>query len=377
MISAGLLALLLPALAQDTGLVAPPIVGGNQTTSAEWPDVVWVDTGDSICTGTIIGPSTVLTAAHCTGVRRVGVGTDDYWYDGGTYYNATSTAYHPSYRDDGYDIAVITLATPILDVEPRVMALDCAAPHVVDGATAWIVGYGATTPDGNDDNSAIYEAQITVTDANCDQDEFCDSSMPEASELFAGGNGVDSCFGDSGGPLYVQTPYGLLLVGVTSRIGSEAYYYGPSCGPGGIYTRADTMFDWVQANSIDTLPRPTCGQVPEVAVVPFGDVGNKGTNRTTFSVNDPDSTSWTYSVSQVPSFGTVGVEGNELTFTGDGSYVGADSFVFRVTDDGGLYTDVEVPLNIVKGRAGCGCDSGGSAVVWMLPLVGLLVRRRE
>ena len=39
--------------------------------------------------------------------------------------------------------------------------------------------------------------------------------MPDG-ELGAGGMGIDTCPGDSGGPLYLPTDFGTFLAGVTS-----------------------------------------------------------------------------------------------------------------------------------------------------------------
>lgn len=372
--SALLLAALL-AQAQDTGY-APPVVGGNPTTSAEWPDVVLVDAGGSVCTGTLVGPRTVITAAHCGNIRSVVVGTNDYYTNQGTTYSVSRTNIHPNYRNEGYDISVLNLATSVTGVTPRPFAIDCAAADVVDGAAAWVVGYGSTRSNGGGNNSSLNEARLTIVDADCSEDPYCDSSMEPNGELFAGGNGVDTCFGDSGGPLYVESSWGTLLVGVTSRVGYEAATSGPACGPGGIYTRADTLFPWIQSVSDDVLTGPSCNEPPEIIVYPFGTVGNAGTYRTTYAIEDPDSLAWTYDFVQ-PTYGTVSIDGDELVFEGDGTYVGADSFTFLVTDDYGNTSQLEIPLDIVDGKVGCGCSNASGLPTLGLALFALIPLRRR
>ena len=65
-------------------------------------------------------------------------------------------------------------------------------------------------------------------------------------EIVAGHRGLilDSCRGDSGGPLYIKNGEGeYYLLGATSRgvRGSST-----ACGDGGIYGRVDLCLDWIQ-----------------------------------------------------------------------------------------------------------------------------------
>src|SRR5688572_29645687 len=73
----------------------------------------------------------------------------------------------------------------------------------------------------------------------------------------AGGHGADSCFGDSGGPVYVDTEdgHGHALLGVVSR--GLALPAAP-CGNGGVYVRVDKVISWIQSVTGRTLDRTTC-----------------------------------------------------------------------------------------------------------------------
>jgi secreted trypsin-like serine protease len=52
----------------------------------------------------------------------------------------------------------------------------------------------------------------------------------------------DSCYGDSGGPLYVPTEEGDFLVGLVSRGRSDVER---DCGDGGVYTLLSAYLPWI------------------------------------------------------------------------------------------------------------------------------------
>src|SRR5213078_3032674 len=73
--------------------------------------------------------------------------------------------------------------------------------------------------------------------------------------FMAGGHGADSCFGDSGGPVYVATPDGPALIGVVSR--GLALPAAP-CGNGGVYVRVDKVLSWIQSVTGRKLAKTSC-----------------------------------------------------------------------------------------------------------------------
>jgi MYXO-CTERM domain-containing protein len=72
----------------------------------------------------------------------------------------------------------------------------------------------------------------------------------------AGGAGTDSCFGDSGGPVYFDTDRGPVLIGAVSRGVDGA---AKPCGGGGIYVRTDKIVHWIETTTGRTIAKDTCG----------------------------------------------------------------------------------------------------------------------
>src|SRR6185369_14964998 len=116
--------------------------------------------------------------------------------------------------------------------KPRPVVDGWARLNLVNGAAVELVGYGAINATGDHFIDELQEASSTITDVDCTTSAGCNPGAQPAGELGAGGMGIDTCPGDSGGPLYLMTRYGPVLAGVTSR----SYDNPPvPCSGGGIY----------------------------------------------------------------------------------------------------------------------------------------------
>src|SRR5688500_9117000 len=102
-----------------------PIVGGSEAALCEWPAVVAILEDDAtpvMCSGSLIHPEVVLTAAHCIDPARpiVGIG----FGEAGQVYGIparvvapTECVPHPDYQNNGTpDVAYCRLAEPVTDV---------------------------------------------------------------------------------------------------------------------------------------------------------------------------------------------------------------------------------------------------------------------
>jgi len=234
---------------------AESVVGGTQVPEGKWRDVVLVVGREARCTGTLVAPDVVLTAGHCIDIDPVEVRTDtvDFGRPGGDRIPIKWARAYPNW-EDRYDVGVIVL-DHVARGRPRKIAAACAARRgLVAGEKVHLVGFGATTPEGEDDNSELREAEVSIVDPTCTTDRACQAAIAPHGEFTAAGT-ADACFGDSGGPVYLETEDGPALVGVVSR---GLALPGPPCGPGGVYVRADKVVSWVQSVTGTRLERTGC-----------------------------------------------------------------------------------------------------------------------
>jgi MYXO-CTERM domain-containing protein len=229
------------------------VYGGQPTgESSTYDATVHILAGTQACSGVAVSPRLVLTAAHClqadlpADAIEIRFGAEP--FSGGSRTTAERYAPHPDYCDDcdedAHDIGWIVTADTIVVDYPTVISDQREYRRAIGtGQSVVVVGYGET-----DDGQSTASYPIRYA-ASVEIREVTDSGA----EFFAGGDGVDTCRGDSGGPAFVSDEAGRLrLVGVTSRGTTE-------CGGGGYYTAPLPELCWVRDSSGEDIVPEGCG----------------------------------------------------------------------------------------------------------------------
>lgn len=254
------------------------IVGGTDVAPGMWPDTVAVLGKTGVCTGTLIAPDVVLTAGHCADITPTYVvaNTTNYAVSGGAKVAVLRTVAYPDW-DHTYDVSVIILSQPINSVTPRRIGTACSYDEFQPDTMVRLVGFGATDAGGATSNTHLKEAMTAVVDPVCSGPYGCNKVVAPGGEFVAGGSGnADSCFGDSGGPVYLETERGPILVGAVSRgVNNSA----TPCGGGGIYVRTDNIIQWIEDTAGHAVMKDDCvGAAPmDAADAPTDEVGCNAT----------------------------------------------------------------------------------------------------
>ncbi len=256
---------------------------------------------EGICTGTLIGCSTVLTAAHCFCVD----GNDNdvpgsqcnqradllnpnlvriYGQHMGVH-TVQSITVHPNYQFGvRSDLAIIRLQQPVTGVTPTPIN---TTGRPANGSQGLIAGFGRAGGNTNDFGiKRSGDVRLAACSGVSGSRHLCwDFLSPQG----APGGNSNTCEGDSGGPLFVDFGAGLRLAGVTS--GGDSF----DCLPPDESFDADVFLDrtWVQQNG-GTLGG-TCGSLPPAGsqnapVTPKAGSLSAGNGISNGSINVPQGT---------------------------------------------------------------------------------------
>lgn len=248
---------------------AQAIRGGSSVSASSTPWLVGILTdGDStICTGTVIAPTWILTAAHCvteetddgivtfeaSEVRVLRPGVNP--WAAGTWESATRAVnvipnetytFNPEWQPWA-DVALIELDAPIPGT--KVIALDSTNAKHNSDENVRAYGWGATSNSGAAPNAAkstSLKVLSGVGDTSCRK--WTAGGFTHAASLICAGSTVTTnaiCGGDSGGPLVKFNKAGRpIQIGITSFAGQStcASYTRP-----GQFVRISSVRWWIDS----------------------------------------------------------------------------------------------------------------------------------
>ena len=205
------------------------IFGGQLATVCQYPSTVLL----SGCTGTLVHPQIVITAAHCgTGHKTATFGEGRT----GRKVAIQSCMRFGNGNDAAMDYAFCKLATPVTDVPIAPVLMGCELDVLKPGRPIIEAGFG----DADDKGGGFGTKRWVETTFNKLQNGAAN----------VGGNGHGYCFGDSGGPAFVK-----LDDGTWRSFGIVSEGLGKSCGAGDRIGMMSTAVPWIEKTSgIDITP---------------------------------------------------------------------------------------------------------------------------
>lgn len=268
-----------------------PIINGKACYAVESPSAVGVIFEAEVtskastrtiralsCTGILIAPDTVLTAAHCINVTKELQGTATFSKE--AYHislernlrdlsvpdpaqllsrkpaklphdarQARTWVIHSSYSATGWkgglaqwnDIGLIFLRRSVSSETPVTLITAAEASQIKKGTKVRIAGWGMTVASGTDKdgNPADESGGIKV----CAETKITEVGKYEL-RIGSDSKSARKCYGDSGGPTYMDVSGGgnaERAVGITSH----SYNKTGGCEDGGIDTRVDAYLAWI------------------------------------------------------------------------------------------------------------------------------------
>lgn len=174
------------------------LINGNPVQTGAFKFVVRIRTGNAGCTASVVGPRVVATAAHCANTGA----TSTFSIDGVTY--SAKITRHPDYPGVDRDLALGVIDKDVVLTEYGSVANAVDLAKVGDALR--LMGYGCTQPGGTGGNDGVLrEGMATITGFS-------------GNDIVTGKAGEGAlCFGDSGGPSFLQGNGKLINIAQNSK----------------------------------------------------------------------------------------------------------------------------------------------------------------
>ena len=233
------------------------VIKGQQAQPGQFPWMAFVvdfpgNETATACSGTVLAPRVILTAAHCTfeeGSQEVNAasgylvvtGTVNWTYPERQVSEVTRLIPYPKFasgsaRDGFGDAALLVLATPT--TVPSIPIATPANRRLRQiGTRAVIAGWGMTHFGQKDFTESLMWARTVVSSERCEGlwGRLCAIDFPRAES--------GACHGDSGGPLFTRGPRrrGWIEIGIVEAGFGRCTTRRPQ-----LFTRADLLAKWIK-----------------------------------------------------------------------------------------------------------------------------------
>jgi secreted trypsin-like serine protease len=195
------------------------------------------ESSEALCTGSIIGKNSILTAAHCVDQDPANInivfGIDIHKAKPEFIRAANQFVIHPNWnrhlRSGEADLAIIHFEG---DLPDGYMPVDLADQglELKKGQTVFMAGFGVTDGETKAGAGKLHQMTTEILDFH------------SATEIVTDGQQSSVCFGDSGGPAFIEVGNVFIQWGVASSVASEA------CNDSSVHTEVMKYLSWINTS---------------------------------------------------------------------------------------------------------------------------------